>query len=338
MKKSIFRFMVLVGYLGIISSCQKEIDPTPETIDRIKSLLPKQISHSWRMGLVDSQEDDISYRWEEDSVTFSIKYDTMNRKIEFYLFDRVSNSPSDKPVFFYTFNKGGYLVNFAASSGMPYNYRDVVIEIKREADDRVHSIIYDHKELGRRDTTFYRYQALADDIYITSEGYGGYDYGTMVYHYNHKNVLLEYKWNSGDDYFSTFYYNADGSLSKMNNKGPAGYNVSEFFYSSSLPHQQEDWLCRLLLGKDYYLPDLWVLNPFMFFLDPDYDNYSISPTNPYHITKMVDTHKPDASPSGIEVGTMQYKYNAQNLLTTVTFTKEADEYFPASTETIHFKY
>ena len=32
-----------------------------------------------------------------------------------------------------------------------------------------------------------------------------------------------------------------------------------------------------------------------FYLDPDYDDYDFSATNPYHLTYMKDTHQPDGS-------------------------------------------
>lgn len=81
------------------TSCNKGDVPTPQTIDSIKSILPKQIiiDYPSQFGVL------------EDKV-ISLKYDTANYKIELYDDDTTNTNPYDKLLATYSFNKDGYLI------------------------------------------------------------------------------------------------------------------------------------------------------------------------------------------------------------------------------------
>lgn len=326
MKNTLYLITLLAGFLLTISSCKKNADQVPpETIDSVKSVLPKQI-----IWTTEGIEADI----------ISIKYDTLNHKIELYKDDTTNSNPYDQLVISYSFNNDGYLVSCVINNPLLYtpllnmNFENTTVSINRKSDNKINYIAYDDRDYHRKDTTFYTYQSESGATKITTSGLSGYFEGSTIYRYDDNCNLLEYQ---GEYANATFQYNPNNSISKMIGKG-IGDNVADFSYSSGIPDDKEDLLCRLLVGKDYYLWDLKDLYPFQFALDSDYDNYLISATNPFHLTHMKDTHQPDAAPTGIEDATMAYELNDQKLLSKVTFVTEAVGQFPAYTETIKIKY
>ena len=321
MKSTLYLITLLAGFLLTISSCKKDADQVPpETIDSLKSVLPKQI---------------ILQEEGSEAEVVSIKYDTLNHKIELYEDDTTNSNPYDKLAVSFSFNNDGYLINYIVNtSGLDNDFENTTININRKADNKINYIAYDDSDYDERDTTFYTYQSESSGTKITTNGIAGYFEGSTIYRYDNNYNLLEYQ---GEYANATFQYNPNNSISKMVGSG-IGDNVADFSYSSGIPDDKEDLLCRLLIGKDYYLSDLKELYPFNFYLDPDYDNYMISATNPYHLTRMKDTHQPDAAPTGIEEATMAYELNDQQLLSKVTFVTEAVGQFPAYTETIKIKY
>jgi len=275
MKYSIFIFLAFFSLFISTTSCNKDDEPTPERVDSIKSVLPKQII--WKV-------------LDQDSIIISIKYDTANHKIELYADDPSTSNLYDKLGSTYTYNNDGYLVNFS------------------QAD-------YDHAGNGK-DTTFYNYQSVSNGVNITTTS----DFGTVLYKYDNNYNLLQYQGATADDYSATFQNNANNSINKMLVTGFfEGTNESAFSYSSAIPDDKEDLLCRLLIGKDYYLWDLKKLYPFLFYLNIDYDNYMISATNPFHLTSMKDTHESNSDGISIEEATLTYELNSSKLLSKVTF-------------------
>ena len=295
-------------------SCQKELDPfTPETIDSVKSILLKQM-------IVDSGQ--------PDSAIFSFKYDTLNYTVEVYEDDPSTPGIFDKLVITSTFNKDGYLLSFNINTDQFYNasYMNAVITINRTSDNKINYVANYDRENEEKDTIFYTYESVSEGIKISTErtmAYFGYNY----YTYDKNNKLLSYQFADAYGAVAQFHYNANNSLKKIVKTGGSYENVAEFSYTSGLPDAKEDMLFSLLLGKDHYLWDLMELSPFSIYLDSDYDDgYPVSFTNPYHLTRMQDTHRPsDYLPTGIEGFNITYELNENKLLSKLTITYDEDD-------------
>lgn len=312
--------IILISFIAF-TSCTKDLAPQPDIVDSVKAVLPKQIIYN-----LDT----------EDTLYVSFKYDTVNNKVEIYENDPSTPDLYDKLAITFTFNKAGYLVTYVINSTKFYNssFENAVVNINRTSDNTISYIAYDDRDFNRKDTTFYTYQRESSGIKITTIGRESYFEDTTTYRYDNSYNLMEVK---GVYDYANYHYNPNMSINKITGKG-LGDNVTDFAYGSGIPDAEEDWLARLLVGKDHYILDIMDLNPFVFYLDPDYDNYSVSATNRFHLTRMTDTHQPDGSPTGIENATMKYELNDRKLLSKIVFITEADGPYPAFTETIQIKY
>jgi hypothetical protein len=286
-----------------VTSCNKGDEPKPDQVDSIKAVLPKQII------------------WNQDVLTtvFSVKYDTSNYRIEFYEDDTTNSNPFDRLAITYAYNKDGYLIGF--DTDIPGFWGSIFdngsATIKRDADNKIIYIAYDDRDFNEKDTSFYNYESVNGGTNISSiGGYNGYFEGTTVYNYDADYKLLAYSSDMGQS-TATFSYNSNNSVQQIISHGFVD-NQSEFSYTSGIPDEQADRFYELLLGKDYYLWDLSDFFPFSFYLDPDYDNYLISATNQFHVTKMKDTHQPDGG-SGVEEATINYELNEDGLLSHAIF-------------------
>lgn len=129
-----------------------------------------------------------------------------------------------------------------------------------------------------------------------------------------------------------YTYNADKSLHEVTRKvSGEGYIKMKFDYASGLHVNDKDWLSELLLGRDYYLLNLSVLNPFSFFVEGETDPYLISATNPYHISHIEETFGSDAINAA-----MAYQFNDKNLLSSVILT--ANSIYGTFITGMYFKY
>ncbi|MDQ6903463.1 MAG: hypothetical protein M3139_10680 [Bacteroidota bacterium] len=297
---------IVISFILISFSCQKSFDTVPpQTIDSVKSILPKQIN--WSVS---------GY-----SVVLSIKYDTANRRIELYEDDTTNSNPYDRLAISYAFNNDGYLVNYTTNITSNFTlgvyFEHGTVNINRDANNKINYIAFGNLDNNKKDTSFYTYQAVSGGVKILTAGTNGYhDYNT-TYHYDNNNNLLDYHGDFSNDYSATHSYNANNSLNKILVKSPSN-NQTDFLYSSGIPDEKEDLLFNLLIGKDNYLWDLKELYPFLIYLNPDYDDYDFSVTNPYHLTSMKDTHQPDGTGSGIEQASLTYAVNQNKLLSKVT--------------------
>lgn len=296
---------ILVILISVsITSCNKGDEPKPDQVDSIKSVLPKQII--WNEGVT-------------TATVFSVKYDTTNYRIELYQDDTTNSNPYDRLAISYAYNKDGYLTGFDTNISEFWGgiFDNGSATIKRDADNKIIYIAYDDRDYNEKDTSFYNYESVNGGTNISSiGGFNGYFEGTTVYNYDGNNKLLAYSTDMGQN-SATFSYNANNSVKQIISNG-IGNNQSDFSYTSGIPDAEADAFYELLLGKDYYLWDLSNLFPFNFYLDPDYDNYFISATNQYHISKMKDTHQPDGG-SGIEEAILNYELNGDKLLSHVIF-------------------
>ena len=311
-KNSPYILLLLMSSVFLTISCGKNVDTIhPETIDSVKSILPKQVSWDY----------DYNYNgFPYHAVNiFSLKYDTANYRIELYEDDTTTSNPYDKLVVAYTYNTDGYIIGFET------NFPDVFwlnifdrgsAKINRDAANKIIYIAYDDKELNEKDTSFYTYQSVSGGINIaTSESDNNYLGGKVVYNYDLNHNLLAY--HEEDDVNTTYSYNANKSVHKIVSNG-YGNTVSDFAYTSGLPDGKEDMLYKLLLGKDYYLLDLKAMYPFTFSLDSDFDDYLISATDPFHISYMKDTYQ-NNNTIGTDEANLNYEFNGNKLLSKVIF-------------------
>ena len=308
MKTTIYlSLLLLLTFVFITVSCNKNVDNIPpETIDSVKAILPKQVI------LVNGTTDTL--------VTTSFKYDTLNHKVELYEDNRATPNLFDKLVITFSFNNDGYLIGYLINTDIFGNtsFDNALITINRASDNKIKYIAYYDREKGEKDTTFFTYELINGNTKIAVKGDWAYLEGNTDYTYDANNKLLSYQFAGGGSEIARFNYNPNNSLSKVVKTGGDFDNVIDFSYASGLPDDKENMLERILLGKDYYLWDLKVLSPFTFYLDADYDDFPISFTDPYHFTRMQDTHKPNAAPTGIEGFNMIYNVNQDKLLSKIT--------------------
>ena len=307
---STYTLLILLASIFLTISCGKNVDTIPpETIDSVKSILPKQVILT---TTIDEGTGEI-----KRSLVFSMKYDTANHRIEIYEDDTTNTNPYDRLAIAYNFNNDGYLVKFETNlkdfwGGYTNNGTAI---INRSADNKIIYIANYDKDYNTKDTSFYKYQSVSNGLNITALSDWTYN---VTYHYDNTNKLLDY--HGTDAYSATFFYNANNSINKMLvTQNSAIYNnQSDFLYNSGLPDDNEDKFQRLLLGKDYYLWDLQLIYPFNFPLNYDYDNYLISATNPYHLTFMKDTHLINGNQPAIDKANLTYEINGNKLLSKVS--------------------
>ena len=335
--KSIFFIATFVSLLtGICTiSCNKDQTPEPQQVDSIKSILPKQIiiDYPSQLGAL------------EDKVV-SFKYDTANYKIELYRDDTTNTNPYDELLSTYTFNKDGYLIK---STGVElYQFSDETdVTINRTADNKITSVIYHYTDDD--DATFsFKYEPLTGSTKITTAYHlDEYETDTAIYEYSNDGRILGIPVFQGtqnmyypptssgmnDEFIYT--YNADKSLSGVSRETYGEvYIKMKLDYSSGIPVGDIDWLSELLLGKDYYLLNLSVLNPFSFFVAGEIDPYIISATCPYHVSHIEETIQSD--PNVINA-TMSYQLNDKNLLSSVVL-KSINSQYGTFTTGMYFKY
>lgn len=327
MKKTLSLIALLVSFiLTTNTSCNKGDEPKPQIVDSVKSILPKQI--------VFLPED-------SDSTVVSFKYDTLNHKVELYQDDPSTPDLYDKLIITSTFNNDGYLINYIINTDVFYytSFDNATVTINRASDNKINYIAYNDLDNDRKDTSYYTYKPVSGGTEITTAGYYSYfENDTTNYNYDNDNKLLSYQILGNVFETAQFSYNPNNSVSKIVKTGGDFDNVSDFSYTSGIPDDKEDMLGRILFGKDYYLWDLKELSPFTTYLDADYDDYPISLTDPYHLTRMLDTHRPDAAPTGVEGLSIAYELNENKLLSKVTITTEAVGQFPAYIEILKLKY
>jgi hypothetical protein len=84
----------------------------------------------------------------------------------------------------------------------------------------------------------------------------------------------------------TYEYNANSSIKKITTVSDNFSNETNFFYTSGIPMAKKDIVCRVFLGKDYYVQNIKDLYVFASFSDAPYQTFSA--TDPYHPTRMQD--------------------------------------------------
>ncbi|MFL5809173.1 MAG: hypothetical protein ACJ749_06595 [Flavisolibacter sp.] len=153
MSRILFAALILISF----SSCQKDLpDIFSDNQDSSQSLKLKQIHLE-----VKDPNDPRDY-------TFSIKYDSVNHKLNVYL-DNPSTVTEifDQLVYTYEFNPAGYLVKvYAPDNGMnPV----LAYTINRDASNQIQSIIEHNPDMvtgGSDETIYFSYKNIGSDLIV----------------------------------------------------------------------------------------------------------------------------------------------------------------------------
>lgn len=284
MKTRFLIFPVVIGFtLVTTNSCNKGDQPTPQTIDSIKSMLPKQVIWTSYYDTTNGPE----------TYTFNITYDTLNRQITIDVTDTINRQNSGK--INYKYNENGYLIKYTTVTDFANSNR--IVTIVRAADNKIRYIINDNSEENRKDTTFFTYTVNGDGTQISASV--NYHYPDIPeqtvntsYTFDNKNKILYQEEGITQAQYEKLYswnydYNTNNSISKITS---IDYiynnftNIATYNYTSGIPEGKEDFLYQLVSGKDYFIPDIGRFYVFSF---QDYvAPYSLSSTDSYHVTSI----------------------------------------------------
>jgi len=280
----------------IISSCQKEIDLniTPKTIDSLNAVLPKQVI------LTDNTVT-------PSTIIYSIKYDTTNYRIDLYLDDTTNSNPYDVLAVSYQYNTSGYLLSYKI-----FDLGNISYTINRNGDNKVAWIAHEDNDIDLKDTTFFTYQTINTGTKITTVVKSYYpawpvSIDTLLYSYSTDLKLMQVQ---GYGAISTYEYNINNSIKKITTTGDNFSNETNFFYTSGIPDEKEDVVCKVFLGKDYYLQNIRDLYALASFRDAGYK--IVSATDPYYPTRMQDITN-DYGQIETEERSWQYELNNKKL-------------------------
>ena len=149
----IFGYIFLVLFATAFFACQKQqASAIAPIIDSSNFGLPK------RLIVTEFPSQSIS--------TYSIKYDSLNQRLDTYIDDTTTANPYDELISRYLYNSNGYLVSFQefAQGSLPKSHT-----INRDAENKIiwiasADVDYD----GQKDTSFFNYQAVGANTKITT--------------------------------------------------------------------------------------------------------------------------------------------------------------------------
>lgn len=318
------------------TSCHKDSgsNPTPLQIDSLNAALPKEIITSYSY--------DSSGVTIPDSYVVAIKYDTVNSTVQLYLDDTTTTNPYDKLAETYSYNSSGFLTSVKES---PYsgpidpsdqNYNVI---INRDANNKIIYVSETSIDGSVYDSIFYSYQAVSGGTNITTfdhyrENISNFGIDTMIYSYNSNNILTQ----SADVSFhsiTNYILNANNTVKSYTavDDGYGDTTHATYSYASGLPDGKADLFVQTLLGKDYYMPDIFDQDPFVYAYNASsgYDDLYISFTDPYHISSA--TLHGNGFSGGTETATWSYQLNTQNNVTQVNYSNNLSD-----KETVKIKY
>jgi len=270
-----------------MAACNKQIDPIPT--EEIASQLPKQVFLLFEY---------------DDPLLYAVKYDTTNYLVEVYYDDTTNANPYDILAKRFQFNNAGYLVNYTGNN--EDGSLDETKTIHRGSDQKIQWIAGAYTYNSSKDTTWFYYNNNASGTEITTRKYTYFDnettptYSDSIYHqYNTENQVME---NGRENWYNPYRYtyNSTGSLNAI---ATTNYSAN-FAYNSGIPNGSYDIPLIAFLGKDYYIQQLKDLYPFNVFYDDD--NFSISATDPYHMTRFDESYTDQSGQVETEYRTYQY--------------------------------
>lgn len=313
--------MILTAFV-MITSCNKSNDnPTPSQIDSIASALPKQITDTYTFDSVGQGTSAVTNTYIE-----SIKYDTINRQIQLYADDTTNSNPYDVLLATYKYNNDDYLSSFTLANLQFPAFRfatEFTATINRNPDNTIASIVSLSKDGSYVDSTIFTYQPANGGTLISTVD-RGYDDRSLddtyavTYNYDANKRLT--KVVNQDQGTYTYSYNANNSLASFSLQSTDLAVNGNYSYSSGLPDAKADVFLQTLLGKDYYLYDIRIFDPYLLSVDNDFENVGNSVTDPYHMTNgTMSGHTPATSNPFSVSATWTYQVNSENNVTKMTF-------------------
>ena len=333
MKTSFYLLLFALACIVTSTSCKKGTDnPTPVQIDSLDAALPKEIIISYSH---DSSGIPIS-----GSYVASIKYDTVNSTIQLYYDDTTTANLYDVLGETFTYNSSGYLTNVKVSdnsiSGDQNSNPDYNVTINRGTDNTINYIAEVSKDGSVYDSIFYNYQGATSITAVNHyyEGVGLEGYDTSVYTFT-PGYRLTGLANPNYETNTDYTLNANGTIGSYVTTSPDYTITANYTYASGLPDGKADPFTQVLLGKDYYLPDVADLNPFVYSYNAlgDYDDFNIPFTDAYHISAANLQIAESGNPPVTESATWSYQLNADNNVTQVVYSNNLND-----SETIKIKY
>lgn len=316
------------------TSCNKNPgnNPTPKQIDSLKAALPKEI-----IGYYSYDSSGVTI---PHSYVVAIKYDTVNRAVQFYLDDTTTNNPYAILGETYTYNSSGYLTSVKESDNLndidpsdnSYN-----VTINRDANNKIIYVSETSIDGSVYDSIFYNYQAVSGGTNITTfnhyrENETNFGIDTTTYSYNSNNGLTQLT-EVGFQTITNYILNANNTVKSYTTTDYTNITNANYFYASGLPDGKADAFVQALLGKDYYMPDIFGQDQFVYSyaLGNGVDDFNISFTDPYHISSA--TLQFSGFGSGPETATWSYQLNTQNNVTQVNYSNNFND-----VQTVKIKY
>jgi YD repeat-containing protein len=318
--------MILTATI-VIASCQKTNDnPTPSQIDSIASALPKQIIDTYTYDSLNLGTSTVTHTY-----IVSIKYDSINHRIDLYEDDTTNSNPYDVLLATYKYNNDGFLTSFIQSS-IDYSRfaTTFTATINRNPDNTISSIVEVPITGSEVDSTIYTYQSLNGDNSISTvvRSYDNQllDYTYKVtYNYNASNSLT--KVLNEDQGTYTYSYNSNNSLKSFSLQGADITANADYSYSSGLPDQKADVFLQTLLGKDFYIFDIRTFDPYILSVDEDFEYMGNSITDPFHVSNATLSSYSPATPDPFSTSaTWTYQLNTQNNVTKMNFNGGSEQH------------
>lgn len=301
-----FLMISCIFFALVISSCQKDVESTEEEMEETINRLPKQIIYT-------ESVDNYSEVW-------SIKYDTLNRKINVYYEDTTNTVLYDKIKESYQYNNNGYLVKYESFWD---DGESEQTDIVRNANNQINYIIYSQDFNASADTFFYTYQKFGDDLNIKVVRGEEPQPGVI------EDRERTYTYNADLQLTSIFHHNSEESTEFSYSQGKfvrAFYEDDDSFHeelvsytTGSQPFKQ-DSLLQLVLGKDYYIQGIRDMYFFQIFSSDGF--FMLSGSDPNMPSRLESRGNNSFDEEYNEVRNYAFELNQQGLPVKITASYE----------------
>lgn len=188
-------------------------------------------------------------------ITFSIQYDTVNRKINVYWDDTTNTNLYDLLVYTYEFNKDGYLTKSQTLGSNGALKTDFTIS--RNSSNQIQQIIeFDAEEINNatyNDTIHYSYQTASGQTIIRDSvrffPFTKFASQTVTYNAQNKPVLLAYRYDGLVEKVQSFHYNNQNLLNRIE----GSTDTIDYAFDAMATDTNWQKQSQLFLGKDYYI-------------------------------------------------------------------------------------
>lgn len=243
MRKLLLIPACLTFIIGFNTGCQKEISPailkdsTGVNIPVLRQIQVHSVSSVNPFSLI-----------------FSIQYDTINRKINFYSDDTTTSTPYDRLVYSYQFNPDGYLISADVLDSNGTFGPDFTIS--RNNTNQIQKIVEYNSEIlngtSYNDTVYYSYSTSGNQMMV-QDSVRFHDQQNFlteksVFNSQNKLVSANYFYAGLPDGTENYTYNLQGGVSKI----VTDLDTTEFTYDNITPSHWQN-MPLIFLGKDYYL-------------------------------------------------------------------------------------